>query len=280
MEDIVVQAMPADEGIMLAEISNTSVDMSGDVMLPQGCDASLWQDSGTFLDEHDVAKTLGRGLDILRTENAVVVKVQFALNADPASSLYKRASDAWAEYKTGARNKFSIGFIPLEVSTKPHVCEKYGPNCKRVISKWLLLEASCVTLPDNFATKVIDMKALGELYGEKLTKKSIDGKEVTYKTIDCTIKKDLAEDVVAAVEEVMAVATDVLTTAVTEAVSQAEQGENTPAVELVTEPEAVKEEPEPIIETKALPKPLPVYKSKVNVLEAEIKRKRGKICLK
>lgn len=177
-----------DEGIMLAEISNTMVDMSGDVMLPQGLDASLWEDSGVFLDEHDVAKTLGRGLAIERGENYVNALVKFAIDADPSSSLYKRATDAWAEYKSGARSKFSIGFVPLEYSTKPHVCEKYGPNCKRVISKWLLVECSAVTLPDNFGTKVLAMKDLHEIYGEKLSRKNLSNKELLFKTVGISQK--------------------------------------------------------------------------------------------
>lgn len=180
-----------EKGVMIAEISNMEVDMSGDVMNPQGCDSTLWEDSPLFLDEHDVKQTLGKGLGVQRTEKSLLVKFKFALDADKESDLYKRAFNAYEEYKTGARSKFSIGFIPLEVSTNPKVCQKYGENCKRYISKYLFIEGSCVAMPDNFSTKVIDLKDLKAIYGDKLETKNINGKTIEFKTIPC--KKEVEE---------------------------------------------------------------------------------------
>lgn len=169
------------QGLMMATVATADIDMSGDVMNVNGCDSTLIEDCGTFLNEHDVEQTIGKCLKIIKGNNNIMAKLQFAIDADKESELYKRAFNVLEEYKTGVRNKFSIGFIPTEVSTNPKVCSKYGEACKRYISKWLLVEVSAVTLPDNFSTKVIDLKSI---YGDKLETKRIGDKKIEYKTID------------------------------------------------------------------------------------------------
>lgn len=188
-----------EEGIMYAEISNNSVDMSGDVCLPQGCDASLWLDNPMFFDDHDDKKPLGYGIEVNRNNDSVFAKLKFSIDADKNSDLYKRAFNTWTEYKSKAKRKFSVGFVPLEVSTNPKVCKKYGENCKKVISKWLLIEVSTVTLPDNFKTRCLDMKKMEEIYGDKIIKKNLKYNEIMYKSFDA---KEL-EQIKTCVEEVI-----------------------------------------------------------------------------
>jgi len=45
---------------------------------------------------------------------------------------------------------FSVGFVPIEYrDATTRDVTKYGPDCKRVFSKWNLLELSMVPLPAN-----------------------------------------------------------------------------------------------------------------------------------
>lgn len=140
------------ERAVVARISTADVDRDGDVVLPSGIDTSEFERNPVVLMQHRAdMPPIGRATNIQRGAKYVTAKVLF-----PDRPLWMDKTGGWppdeafAYYQSGLLNAFSIGFsIEDARAASPRDIEKHGDGCRRVISKWKLLEFSAVAIPAN-----------------------------------------------------------------------------------------------------------------------------------
>lgn len=138
-------------GRFKAVISTDSVDRDGEVMVPAGMNAKDYERNPVLLWNHDPAQPIGKAVSLKRADSSIEAEFEFA----------KRPDDYVGEWfpdyvrglvAAGVVKAVSIGFMPLDggqrVATKGDV-DKYGPEVRKVFSKWKLLEVSVVTVPAN-----------------------------------------------------------------------------------------------------------------------------------
>lgn len=141
-----------DSRAITAAISTSAVDRAGDVLVPQGCISKDYEANPLLCWQHGWdGPPIGKCLGIKRTATQVFAKFQFAER--PASH---PDGDEWipdtllALYQQKVMRAFSVGFISVE--SRPANDKdilRFGADCRRVHSKWKLLEVSCVTIPCN-----------------------------------------------------------------------------------------------------------------------------------
>lgn len=148
------------ERAVSAVISTTAVDRDCEVLLASGAN---WKDFGAnpvcFWDhaycqyDAEIAEKLpiGQCVAIKRDADSISFKMTFAER--PATH---PADEEWLPdtllslYQQGVMRAFSVGFIPIEIrNATDKDLITFGADCRRVISKWKLLEVSAVALPAN-----------------------------------------------------------------------------------------------------------------------------------
>ena len=138
-------------GKFKAVISTDSVDRDGEVMVPAGMNAKDYERNPVLLWNHDPSQPIGRSISLKREDSSIVAEFEFA----PRPADY--VGDWFPDYvrglvAAGVVKAVSIGFMPLDggarVATKGDV-ERYGPDVRKVFSKWKLLEVSAVSVPAN-----------------------------------------------------------------------------------------------------------------------------------
>ena len=138
-----------EDRTVLAKISTMSVDRDGEVLIPQGCDATDFTKSPTVFYNHDYSLPVGRCEGIRRSDDAIHAKTRFADR--PAGHEGQWLPDSvFALLQQGVVNGFSVGFLPVEgrnPSKKDR--QQFGPQVRHVYSKWKLLEYSVAPLPAN-----------------------------------------------------------------------------------------------------------------------------------
>lgn len=138
-----------DERTVLARISTAGVDRDGEVLIPQGCDATDFTKSPTVFYNHDYTLPVGRCEGIRRNVETIEAKTRFATR--PADHQGPWLPDSvFALFQQGVLNGFSVGFVPIEgrhPSKKDQ--QQFGPKVRYVYSKWKLLEYSVAPLPAN-----------------------------------------------------------------------------------------------------------------------------------
>lgn len=155
MTDTIRKTFTADLSVadgdrcVTASISTIQVDRDGEVLIPQGCDATEFQRSPTVFYNHDYGLPIGRCESIRRTDNHVEAKTRFAKRPDGHEGEWL-ADTVFALIQQGVVNGFSVGFIPVE-GRHPSKSDrtKMGPKVRYVYSKWKLLEYSVAPLPCN-----------------------------------------------------------------------------------------------------------------------------------
>ena len=140
------------ERAVVARISTSDVDRDGDVVLPSGIDTTDFEKNPVVLMQHRAdMPPIGRAERIQRGAKYVTAKVHF-----PERPVWMDKGSGWppdealAYYQSGLLNAFSIGFQiddARPATTKD--IERHGDGCRRVISKWKLLEFSAVAIPAN-----------------------------------------------------------------------------------------------------------------------------------
>ena len=138
-----------DDRTVLAAISTIGVDRDGEVLIPQGCDATDFTKSPTVFYNHDYGLPVGRCEGIRRTDKAIHAKTRFATRPPDYQGQWLPDS-VFALLQQGVINGFSVGFLPIEgrnPSKKDR--QQFGPRVRHVYSKWKLLEYSVAPLPAN-----------------------------------------------------------------------------------------------------------------------------------
>jgi len=138
-----------DDRTVLATISTVSVDRDGEVLIPQGCDATDFIKSPTVFYNHDYSLPVGRCEGIRRSDDAIHAKTQFAERPSGHEGQWLPDS-VFALLQQRVINGFSVGFLPVEgrnPSKKDR--QQFGPHVRHVYSKWKLLEYSVAPLPAN-----------------------------------------------------------------------------------------------------------------------------------
>jgi HK97 family phage prohead protease len=137
------------ERTVTARISTMSVDRDGEVLVPQGCDATEFQKSPTVFYNHNYAMPLGRCEAIARKADSIEATTRFALRPEGHVGEWL-ADTVFSLFQQKVISGFSVGFVPIEgrhPSRKDR--ETFGQRVRYVFSKWKLLEYSVAPLPAN-----------------------------------------------------------------------------------------------------------------------------------
>jgi len=138
-----------DQRTVTARISTMSVDRDGEVLVPQGCDATEFLKSPTVFYNHNYAMPLGRCEGIARKADSIEAKTRFAQRPEEHVGEWL-ADTVFSLFKQKVISGFSVGFVPIEgrrPSRKDR--ETFGQRVRYVFSKWKLLEYSVAPLPAN-----------------------------------------------------------------------------------------------------------------------------------
>jgi hypothetical protein len=133
-----------------ARITTDTCDRDFEVVVPQGCDSTEFEKSGTVFWNHNydmpVAKANGK---LVRGDRWIDSPAKFAFR--PADYQGEFFPDfARAMVNQGIVKGVSIGFMPIESrKPTPKDFEAYGKNVERVTNKWKLLEWSIAPLQCN-----------------------------------------------------------------------------------------------------------------------------------
>lgn len=138
------------ERAVLAVISAGCMDRDQEVLLPKGCDASDYLKNPVVLMGHDAGlMPIGKCVAIERTDDAVMAKTVFATRPEGHEGEWL-PDTVFSLFQQGVMRAFSVGFMPMEHrEPTPKDMERFGGACRRVFSKWKLLEYSVVTIPAN-----------------------------------------------------------------------------------------------------------------------------------
>ncbi len=142
-------SVAAGERAVVARISTASIDRDGEVLLPQGCDASEFLRSPTVFYNHDYDLPIGRCAGLTRHADCLEAKTIFATRPDGHEGVWL-PDVVLSLLQQGVINGFSVGFHPLE-GRRPTARDRalFGPGVRYVHSKWKLLEYSVAPLPAN-----------------------------------------------------------------------------------------------------------------------------------
>lgn len=147
-----VKISSEDERTVTAVISSNSCDREGDVLVPQGLNSKDFEANPVVLLLHSYySLPVGKVVALKRTEDQVIAKIQFAARPDEHPFGEEWVPDTlFSLYKQGVMNAFSVGFLITDsrAATSRDVT-KYSEDCKQVVSRWKLLELSCVPIPCN-----------------------------------------------------------------------------------------------------------------------------------
>tara|TARA_Y100000589_G_scaffold307571_1_gene323380 strand:- start:1475 stop:2140 length:666 start_codon:yes stop_codon:yes gene_type:complete len=138
-----------DDRSVVASITSISVDRDGDVLIPQGCDATDFLKSPTVFFNHDYNLPVGKCTAIKRSPTQLEATTVFA--SRPQNHNGDWLPDTLLSlFQQGVIHGFSVGFAPIE-GRKPTVKDKqlFGDQVNHVYSKWKLLEYSVAPLPAN-----------------------------------------------------------------------------------------------------------------------------------
>jgi HK97 family phage prohead protease len=123
-------------------VASTSVkDRAGDVMVPGGCEHKNFDVNPIVIADHNPSLPIGNA-KISVTNYAVMANITFA-----PPGISAKADEYCQLYKSGIMSAVSIGFSPVEYEQN----NDGGYTFKR----WELLELSCVAVPCNPATLVV-----------------------------------------------------------------------------------------------------------------------------
>lgn len=138
-----------EERSVVASISSISVDRDGDVLIPQGCDATDFLKSPTVFFNHDYKLPVGKCIAIKRMPDHLQATTLFAKKPENHGGDWL-PDTLLSLFQQGVIHGFSVGFTPIE-SRKPTVKDKqlFGKQVNHVYSKWKLLEYSVAPLPAN-----------------------------------------------------------------------------------------------------------------------------------
>jgi HK97 family phage prohead protease len=186
----IIKLLPDEEKTIIADITTSSLDADGDMVIPHGADLSRFVKNPIVVWSHNYSEPcIGKALEIRSTPHSLEAKIKFADTA--------RANEIWSLVKGGFLRCNSIGFInqkSLIAGTdefKDYCKEKEidGKNCKRIITKWILMENSVVNIPSNSDALIQEISAKTITLSDK-TIKELELKAEEVKTEPIVIKPE------------------------------------------------------------------------------------------
>jgi len=171
-----ISISPDEERTVVALISTMDEDSDNDVIIPSGADLKRFTKNPVIHINHSykVEDVVGKAVALSVQEDGILAKIQFASTP--------KAEDCWNLVKNGYVSANSIGFLIKEAyyagteEFKRFVKEnkiKVNNTCRRIISKFELLESSIVSIPAN-----------PEALMQAISAKSITLSEDTIKELD------------------------------------------------------------------------------------------------
>jgi HK97 family phage prohead protease len=133
-------------------ITANTLDLDGEVLMPEGCISSDFERRGTVLWNHDTERPIGRMVGKLRRK-AGYIEADTEWSARPAghpaeAEWFPDTVKHWVE--TGVVSGVSVTFIPLQSRAANAEDRKtYGDRVQRVYQRWQLIEYSVVPIPSN-----------------------------------------------------------------------------------------------------------------------------------
>ncbi|HYF35318.1 MAG TPA: HK97 family phage prohead protease [Prosthecobacter sp.] len=140
------------ERAVVARITTAAVDRDGEVLIPQGCNTKDFEKNPVvFLNHNYWDLPVGKCAAITRDEKGITAKTIFAKRPEDYPEGEEWMPDTLLSlFKQGIVKGFSVGFLAKESRPASEAdIEKYGPSCRRVYTKWSLLEYSVAPLPAN-----------------------------------------------------------------------------------------------------------------------------------
>lgn len=180
-------------------ISTLDIDHSGDVVIPDGVILNVYNRNPVVFFNHDTSKQpIAKCTDIQIYERGIYAKWEYS-ETDEAKGIRKQVKDSFL-------NTLSIGFIPVAFKKKGQqgFKELGYPDADRVITKWVLLEFSIVSIPDN-SNAIIVEKSLNEEIEEPLECPLNQSEENTTQDKEIKLEEELEsknEDNSASIKEV------------------------------------------------------------------------------
>lgn len=139
----------AGERAVIASISTISVDRDGEVLIPNGCDASEFERSPTVFFNHDYTLPIGRCAGIRLLPDRLEAKTIFATRPEGHEGPWL-ADTVLSLLRQGVVNGFSVGFCPVEGRRAGRQDrEQFGAHARYVHTRWKLIEYSVAPLPAN-----------------------------------------------------------------------------------------------------------------------------------
>lgn len=171
-----ISISPDEERTVVALISTTDEDSDNDVIMPTGADLKRFTKNPVIHVNHSykVEDVVGKAVALSVQEDGILAKIQFASTP--------KAEDVWNLVKNGYVSANSIGFLIKEAfyagteEFKKYCRDnkvKVKDTCRRIITKFELLESSIVSIPAN-----------PEALMQAISAKSITLSEDTIKELD------------------------------------------------------------------------------------------------
>jgi len=149
--DVEIKA-DADSHAFTAAISTNAVDRDGEVLIPQGMDATEFTKNPVVFYNHNydrpIAKQVGK---FKRGNNEIVATAEFAKRPDDFEGAWF-PDEIRGLVNAGVVKGVSVGFQEQEGGTREATkadIENYGDGVRRVFNAWKLLEWSVAPLQSN-----------------------------------------------------------------------------------------------------------------------------------
>lgn len=151
--DSSIDIIEGEPRCITARISTAAMDRDGEVVVPTGCNSKEFEAAPSVFFQHDFfsGMPIGKCVELRREEGAIIAKTEFASRPDDYPVEKEWLPDTLLSlYKQGVMKGWSIGFSEIESRQATDADRaRYGKSCKRIFSKWNLLEYSAVSMPSN-----------------------------------------------------------------------------------------------------------------------------------
>jgi HK97 family phage prohead protease len=134
-----------------AVITAETIDRDGEVLVPQGMNATEFERNPVLFWNHDYSQPVGKSAGLKRRERDIVGDFTFAQRPDGyVGDFFPEVAAALVGQ--GIVNGVSVGFVPEDGGARRATevdRKKYGGNVSTVFSRWKLLEVSLAPLQAN-----------------------------------------------------------------------------------------------------------------------------------
>lgn len=144
------QIAPTARGFT-AIVTAETLDRDGEVLIPQGCNATEFMTNPVLFWNHDYSKPIGKCVALRREANTIVGEFEFAQRPDGYEGEFFPEVAA-ALVAQGVVNAVSVGYVPEEGGVRmalPVDKKKYGDKVHTIYNRWKLLEISLAPLQAN-----------------------------------------------------------------------------------------------------------------------------------